>query len=120
MGIPVKSNTLKAPCSPTSSNCVIWQGPCLPCINLNTGDSISEVIHSLAIQICDLITSLDISQLDFKCLIDSSLNTAEPEKTLVSAITLLINKVCSLEDLINNLPAGDGSSSTTETVVTIA
>ena len=36
------------PCSPISSNCVIWQGPDIPCIKLCTGDTVSDVVAKLA------------------------------------------------------------------------
>ena len=34
------------PCSPISSNCVVWQGPDIPCIQLCTGDTVSDVCIS--------------------------------------------------------------------------
>ena len=52
----IPTNTGKtSPCDPVSSNCVIWQGPDLPCINLCNGDTISDVIAKIAIELCDLI-----------------------------------------------------------------
>jgi len=35
-------------CDPISSNCVIWQGPDIDCIDLCKGDTVSEVIYKLA------------------------------------------------------------------------
>ena len=40
--IPTNSNNLTN-CDPISSNCVIWQGPDLPCVEICTGDTISDV-----------------------------------------------------------------------------
>ena len=51
--IPV--NQSQGPCTPISSNCVIWQGPDIPCINLCTGDTVSDVIAKLATELCEII-----------------------------------------------------------------
>ena len=32
------------PCNPVSSNCVVWQGPTLECIDLCKGDTVSDVV----------------------------------------------------------------------------
>ena len=40
-------NKKNGPCDPISSNCVIWQGPDLPCVDICYGDSISAVIAAL-------------------------------------------------------------------------
>lgn len=50
--IPNKSNTTNG-CNNTSSNCVIWQGPDLTCVNICQGDTISDVVAKLAEQLCE-------------------------------------------------------------------
>lgn len=90
-----------------SSKTVLWQGPDLQCIEVCKGDSVTDVIASLAQEVCDLLEALNITDIDFKCLIDNCLACPQPEKTLKTALTLLINKVCELEELIkdgNNEP----------------
>lgn len=47
--LPINKNN--SPCDPVSSNCVIWQGPDLPCVDICTGDSISAVIAGLCDQL---------------------------------------------------------------------
>lgn len=116
--IPTRSNLPERGCSPVSSNCVTWQGPCLTCIGVNTGDSVSDVVAALAQQVCELLDTLNITDLDFKCLVDSSLTTGAPSKNLSTAITLLINKVCSLEDAIGAL--GGSTATPAEVNVNIA
>jgi len=54
--IPFNSNKTGG-CVNTSSDCVIWQGPNLPCIDLCQGDSISNVIAKL----CEELLSLSRS-----------------------------------------------------------
>ena len=56
-----KNATIKN-CISTSSDCVIWQGPEITCINLCPGDSITKVVYLLAKEICNLKAQLDITQ----------------------------------------------------------
>jgi hypothetical protein len=99
--IPV-SNGKTSPCSPISSNCVIWQGPDIPCINLCNGDTISDVIGKLAEELCTLIDTAcqcnpDISGLTLSCL---------PEETpleLESVLQAIIDYLCNLN------PGGPGT-----------
>ena len=106
--LPIKSNT-DTGCSPVSSNCVIWQGPAIACINLCNGDSVSDVVYKLATELCALQAELDLTDLDFDCLVSTAIGTPEPEHTLSVALELLINKVCSLNDIINGVSENDGS-----------
>lgn len=109
--LPTKSNTADKGCSPVSSNCVIWQGPDLSCINLCNGDAISDVVYKLATKLCTLQTSLDLSTLDLSCLVSfcSATNPAPTNKTLSAVLDFIIDKVCCLNTTIQNLPgAGAG------------
>ena len=74
-------------CTPVSSNCVIWEGPNIPCLSLCYGDSISDVMYRLATTYCEL-TSLD--NYDYSCLRDNDPTTFN---TLIQAI---IDNVCYL------------------------
>jgi hypothetical protein len=44
-------NKKNGPCDPISSNCVVWQGPDLACVDICNGDSISAVIAGLCDQL---------------------------------------------------------------------
>lgn len=103
---PIRSNLNKESCSPISSNCVIWQGPDLLCINLCTGDTISDVVYKLAVELCSLKDQLNLSDLDLKCLVDACITCPEPEKMLGTVLQLLIDKVCDLSDIIAGLGLG--------------
>lgn len=98
---PSKSNLNKESCSPISSNCIIWQGPDLSCINLCTGDSVSDVIYNLAVEICKIKDELNLEDVDLKCLIDNCALCPDPQKTLEVVLQLLIDKVCTLQELID-------------------
>lgn len=106
--LPTKSNTEQG-CSPVSSNCVIWQGPNISCINLCTGDSVSDVVYKLGIELCALQAQLNLTDMDFACLVSSAVGTPEPEHNLQTALELLIGKVCDIEAIINAFEQNDGT-----------
>ena len=83
------------PCSPISSNCVIWQGPDIPCIKLCTGDTVSDVIFKLGTELCTIMDQLKVSNYDLSCLNI----TACPPEDFQALIQLLINKICELNGL---------------------
>jgi hypothetical protein len=94
MGTP--NNYNQAGCDPISSNCVIWQGRDLPCINLCTNDSVSTVVYDLAVELCKLIDMFDLSTYDLTCL------ACPTPKTIKELIQLLVTKVCALEVCCDN------------------
>jgi len=79
-----------SPCSPTSSNCVIWQGPDLDCIKLCKGDTISDVIASLATELCNVMDQLSITNYDLSCF---NLVGCKPE-TYQELLQFLIEQIC--------------------------
>lgn len=81
-------------CSPVSSNCVIWQGPDIPCINLCKGDSITDVTYKLASELCDLLNLVNISNFKIECF-------EQPCPKLENVGELLqfiLDKLCELKD----------------------
>ena len=93
------------PCSPISSNCVVWQGPTLTCINLCTGDTISDVVAKMAEELCILLDQTNINNYDLTCL---GITACGP-KDFQALIQLLIDKICEL----NNLPTDNTRTETT-------
>jgi len=92
---PYHSNSDKENCSPISSNCVIWQGPDLKCINLCKGDTVSDVVYKLADELCKVKEALDLSDVDFDCLVDACSTLKIPtDKKLENVIQLLTNAIC--------------------------
>jgi hypothetical protein len=67
MAIPITPQDTQKNCAPVSSNCVIWQGPDIPMINLCRGDSISDVTAKLASELTTLVEQLDITGFDVSC-----------------------------------------------------
>ena len=92
--IPV-SNGKTSPCSPISSNCVIWQGPDIPCINICNGDTVSDVVGKLGEELCSIIDAScqcnpDISGLTLDCL------PAETPLELQPVLQAIIDYICNL------------------------
>jgi hypothetical protein len=94
-----------SPCSPTSSNCVIWGGPDLPCINLCKGDNITDVVAKLATELCTILDTLKITAYDLSCF---SLANCSPQN-FTDLINFLIVKICELE---NATPSNGGGGVT--------
>ena len=86
-------NINKAGCTNMSSNCVIWEGPDIPCINLCKGDSITDVIYKLATELCKLLDIVDLSTYDLKCFKGGVCQPAD----FHAFMQLIIDKICALE-----------------------
>jgi hypothetical protein len=93
-------------CNPISSNCVIWQGPDIPCITLCKGDSVSSVVAKLATELCDVLTILDIKSYDISCF---NLTTCQP-KDFEELIQFLIKRICMLETCTGCAPDCNGNA----------
>ena len=94
-------NNDNASCNPISSNCVIWQGADIPCINLCKGDTVSDVVFKLATELCAVLDQIDVTTLDLSCF---NLTGCEP-KDLQAFLQLLIDKICALEECCNQTPS---------------
>lgn len=88
-------NLDNSPCSPISSNCVIWQGPNIPCIKLCTGDTVSDVVFKLATELCTIIDQLNVSNYDLTCFA----STACPPADFQALIQFLINQICEAQGI---------------------
>jgi len=104
--IPYRSSSEKENCAPQSSNCVVWQGPNLECINLCKGDSISDVVYKLAVELCKIKDATDMSLVDFDCLLNDCANTNNPEETVAGIIQLIIDNVCCSVTTLTNVTNG--------------
>lgn len=113
--IPTNSSGTTNGCDNISSNCVIWQGPDISCIDLCNGDSISEVVFKLATEVCDLLASgVDVNPnltgLDISCL---NVRGATPTQ-LVPVLQAMVNQIC-----LNAVPSGGTKSTSTLPVMTL-
>lgn len=90
-------NATEQGCSPVSSNCVIWQGPDIECLNLCNGDTVSQVIFQLGCLVCSLKDDLNVDNYDLTCL---DLEGCDIPRTWQDFMQVIINKLCEFEDLI--------------------
>jgi hypothetical protein len=110
------------PCSPISSNCVIWQGPDLPCIKLCTGDSVSDVVAKLATELCAVLDTLNIANYDLACF---NLTACGPND-FQALIQFLIDQICATETQVTVIsdpstsPINTTKSTSAEILVTVA
>ena len=110
---PVNLNT--APCSPVSSNCVIWQGPNIPCINLCNGDTVSDVVFALATELCGVLDTLNVANYDLTCF---GITACGPND-FQALIQFLIAQICALQG-ITPVPDKSGSTGCPDCLVTVA
>ena len=102
------------PCNPVSSNCVVWQGPTLECIDLCKGDTVSDVIAALATELCKILDQTNVTDYDLSCLGMTSCGPTD----FKGLIELLIEKICELQDI--PAPSETVSGSCPDCVVTVA
>jgi hypothetical protein len=91
---PVKSNITETSeaCTPISSNCVIWQGPDVPCLNLCSGDSVTDVVYKLATMVCEIAdNAFDYTDIDIQCLLDGSTVAPTDREEFYQ---LIVDKLC--------------------------
>ena len=93
--IPTNSSGQSNGCDNISSNCVIWQGPDIDCIDLCNGDTISEVTAKIAQKVCDIIkdgvtANPSLAGLDLTCL---NIPGQTPT-TLVPVLQAMVNAIC--------------------------
>lgn len=108
---PVNLNT--APCAPVSSNCVIWQGPNIPCINLCNGDTVSDVVFALATELCTILDTLNVANYDLTCF---NLTACAPSN-FHDLIQFLIAQICEQNGIT---VAPDKSTGCPDCLVTVA
>lgn len=102
--LPIPSNTNQEGCNPISSNCVIWQGPDIPCINLCRGDSITDVTAKLATELCELLDQLSVDGFNLDCFDLSCVNI----DNIYDLIQFILDQLCTLTNCCNQ--GGGGSN----------
>ena len=97
-------------CDPVSSNCVVWQGPDLPCINVCKGDSVSDVVYNMAVELCKLQDILDVTtgNYDLSCF---NLTSCNPD-TFPQLLQFILDRLCAVEKCSNCVPDCNGNTPT--------
>lgn len=84
----------------SGSNCVIWTGQPIPALGIEQGDTMSEIVCTLATQIVDLSAPLDLTSVSIQCLIDN-LGASEPAtRTVASLLQVVIDSNCNLYQML--------------------
>jgi hypothetical protein len=98
------NNGKNLPCTPISSNCVIWQGPDIECINLCNGDTVSDVVGKLATELCALIDATCECNPDLTGLNPNCIPGIDASTPLVDVLNAIITQACeSSTGTTNNL-----------------
>lgn len=101
------------PCSPISSNCVVWQGPDIPCIELCTGDTVSDVVSQMATELCTILDTLKVSNYDLTCF---NIQACGPQD-FQALIQFLIDQICQNQGVV---PVEKGETGCPDCVVSVA
>lgn len=110
------TNLNKETCHPISSNCVIWQGPDIPCIKLCKGDTVSDIVAKLGRELCDILDILDVSNYDLDCF---NITACGPDNFQL-LIQFLIDRICALENITPTLPGKSTGAACPDCLVTVA
>lgn len=89
----------KKNCTVLSAQCVIWDGPDIPCIDLCHGDSVEKVIYELATELCRILELLNISTLDLSCFFQNGCGPADINQLL----QFILDKLCQLNQGLDDL-----------------
>lgn len=89
-----------------SSQCIEWNGPSIPCLDICHDDVLTDVVHAIGTKVCELVDNIDMSELDLECLI--GLPNVQQNYSLKMILQLLLDNDCKLQDLID--AAGSGGS----------
>jgi hypothetical protein len=95
-------------CIKTSSNCVTWNGPDIPCLNLCSGDSITDVLYKLATDYCATLVLLDPTEYDISCF---NYQGVYPDD-FAELFQLVINEICSVQQQVGpqGVPGTNGTN----------
>lgn len=84
-----------------ASGCVKYTGPSIPCLDVCTGDSLSEVEHSIVTKLCEVVGLTDMSKIVIPtCLIEA---WGTRDKDILNLIQVLLNYACSLQGQIDDI-----------------
>jgi hypothetical protein len=93
---PLNSNNRQACSQITSSNCVRWNGPDIECLNLCYGESVSDVVYKLGVELCALLDALNIANYNDLLQDCPALDVCEP-LDFQGLIRFILEKICTVE-----------------------
>lgn len=87
------------------SNCVIWTGQAIPALDIEKGDSITDIVCTIAQQVVTLAAPLDLSTVSIQCLIDNLDITEPAERTIANMLQIAYDSNCNLNDAVEAINA---------------
>ena len=97
-----------------SSDCVTYVGPSIPCLNICTNQTVTQVESAIANSLCTLIGETDMSAIQIPQCLLTLWGTAEP--TIKTLFALLLEDACNQQASISSL---QNQISTIDPLVTI-
>lgn len=79
---------------------IVWSGPDINCLQLCTNDSVSEVVYKIAEEVCCIASDLDLTTLDYECIIDRAKTYQKLDLFLF--FSLLLENDCTIKELIKD------------------
>lgn len=96
--LPIGSNHKSSTCAVLSSNCVIWHGAAIPCLNLCKDDTITDVILKMGEILCDTQTTAG------QVIVDTTpLGNPTTWTTYNDVIQYIVDDVADLTTFVNNI-----------------
>jgi hypothetical protein len=87
-----------------SSNCIRWEGPDIACLNIVTGQNLTELEEAMAEKICKLVEN-DTAVLNTVLCGDFIALMAGKDKTVANLLQVMLTYDCSLKVLIDKVAA---------------
>jgi hypothetical protein len=85
-------------CVSQFSDCVIWDGPNIPCVGLCTGDSVTDVVYKLGALVCTLSDNQNVENYNTACLTDVG-----ESPNFQAMLNNIIVKLCALQQQVQEL-----------------
>jgi len=96
--------------SNVSSNNIIWDGPNIPCIELCSGDTVSNIVYKIAKEICRMVDDVEsLKTLTFECLVDCPTSCDPKDYSIKAIFEVLLANDCKLQGMIKAIEASAAS-----------
>lgn len=96
--LPVGSNLKSTTCALLSSNCVIWHGADIPCLNLCKDDTLTDIILKMGELLCETTSSAGTVNVD-----TTPLGNPTTWTTYNEVIQFIVNDLADLTEVVNNI-----------------
>jgi len=97
------SNTSSLRCpDATTTSCVEWSGGDFPCLQVCTGDSLTDLQTSVLTKLCEVLGGVDMTSVILPDCLKAAWNTEDP--TILNFIQFLLDEHCQLQVAVNQLP----------------